>query len=1315
MGEGLVLASALERAKERGHRPVGIYATAAGEAAALSAWGPCATEAEMTPGRFVAAHPADVLISAANRHVLDAAALAAPRLGCVNYHNGPLPDYAGLRATAWAVLNGERTHGVTWHRMDGGIDTGGILAQRMFGLGAEETTASLNARCTAAAIGCLDALFGCIEAGDLAGRSQGDGARRYFGRGDVAPDAGVIDWTWPAARVVRLVRACTWGPAANDFGLAAVVLDGAAAFVLAAREAHGAAAAGVVVAADGCAMTVGCGEGCVALELDRPLAVQPGRRMDVLDAGRRAALAAWHRAALRAELRALPALRRLAGQGAGHGAGQGPALRVDAGAAEVAAGLAAVAGRQAVLAVRTPELLAGLCEGWAPLHFGAGGPTPGVGLPGGLHLRRPEFAGLHGWPARAAASWWEDEAGGRWLACRDEAVAAGVAAALAGPGACGAEAAPRPTVVELLDQLADAAPAAAAMQEGGRIVSRGELRARSLAMAAALAAAGVRAEDGVGLLLPAGIDFVVGALAAMRAGAAYVPLDLGAPPARTAHAVADAGIVAVVAGPGRVVPGVAMVAPAVDGMAACVSPAADPARCAYRVFTSGSTGRPKAVEVEHAALSNLIAHYHGALGLGPATRWPMLASVVFDASAADVWPALAAGGAVLVPPAGLLVDVDGLIAWLDAVGATAAFVPTAIAERALPRAWPAGMTLRTLLTGGDTLHRRPPPGLPFRVLNTYGPTENTVDSLWHEVGPGEGRPPIGRPILGVTALVLDDAGRPVADGEVGELVLGGAQVARGYRGQAGLTARAFERDPAAPAARRYRTGDRVSRDGAGVFSFHGRRDDQVQLRGIRVELGEIEAIAKADARFAEVVCVAERTGPEVSGLAVFAVAAPGVQVGTGELAALFAAHLPPAIRPGTIRMMDRLPRGATGKLDRAALATSRATPSRASRAADRRLEAGSDPVLAAWTRQVGSAAGDFWSAGGDSLAALTVLLEVEETAGVRVPLGSFIVEPTLAGLRRAVAAKATPGLVELVAAPAPAPVIVVWYAVNGDLGAYRHLIRGLGGFRVVGLVSPGLGDAGRWPASIEAAAADGLRVLRAAGLACPAAMIGYSWAGLLAFEAVRQMRAGGALGGPYLAMIGTVPPAGRLSAAFRRASKATLLAGWYARDAVRALPKGRLPSVRRDDWAGLERHHYHLARLYRPARRAPVEAELFRERIVHGVESWLKRRLTLADAGWRWWVTTPIRLTWLECDHRNVIKEQGAAVLAGLIRARLAARDAGALAGQAFPEEFGAEDEKAGEEAQAEGGRADAGAQPAPGRHAGQRRGDGGRGGAHGR
>lgn len=1137
IGESLVLAGAIELARGRGDDIVGVFATAPVEAAAMARAGLPVADANGSAAGFVAAHPCDVLLSIVNPHILDAATLATPRIAAVNYHNAPLPAYAGLWATAWAVLNGEPEHGITWHLMEPGIDTGPILAQRRFALAPDETTASLNVRCTAAALESLGGVLDALARGDAAGKPQDATRRSYHKSSDIAPHGGLIDWRWPAERVLRLVRACDWGPTPSAFGKATLMMPtGDAVAIVSAEHGAGNAAPGIVIAADGNALTIACGDGALRVTLEAGAEIAAGTQLPLLDL-----------------------------DGA---------------------------------AVTPPRT--------APQPIQSG--------------RDPEA---------------------------------------------------RPTVPHMIAALAAADPGAPAIEENGRVISRSSLAKRADALAGALVAAGLRTGDGVGILLPAGADFVAAALGAMRAGGAYVPLDPASPPARHRVETAEAGITHVLTrdpvAAERVLPDIVVMS--VDEVPAVAATAAppDPDDIAYRIFTSGSTGHPKAVEIPHSALANLCAHYCAALPMDAADRMTMLAHPTFDASVADIWPVLAAGGVLLVPPPHILLDPMELIAWLAATRATAAFVPTAIAEKLIGLPWPPDVALRSLLTGGDTLHARPSAGLPFRLINTYGPTENTVDSLWAVVGPGGGRPPIGRPIAGVTATLVDEAGRPVRRGRIGELVLGGAQVARGYRGRADLTAERFERDPAPPHGRRYRSGDLARIGPDGDYEFHGRIDDQVQLRGIRIEPGEIEALLRADARVAEAACVPLRAGTSVTGLAVHVVPSREAASDAGladDLRAMLGAQLPPAVVPGRIVLHAALPRTAAGKVDRTALAAVADIDPGGDGGG------GADPVRAAWLRALhGREAGDeesFWDLGGDSLSAIALLTEIEHIVGVRVPIGLFLADPSLAGLKRAIAARRNPVVVRL--SEGKGPPLVLWYGASGDVEHYQHLVAALDGRDIIGLLSPGLADQAAMQAGIEEAAAAGLAALAQFGLFEPPVMLAYSWSGLLAFEAARQLALAGTPS-PFVGLVGSLPPFARR----RRAARLAHFLRWAPHSAWaiarghRKRPRRLISGIRRlrrlfaaegdlpprPGWIRqpIEDAHIAMGKCYRPpCGTPPIRLCLFRElagrdRIDHlGYVAFEKD-----DFGWSAWAGAKPDIRWIEADHSDVMKGAQVRALAALI------------------------------------------------------------------
>ncbi|MEN3161413.1 amino acid adenylation domain-containing protein [Tistrella mobilis] len=449
------------------------------------------------------------------------------------------------------------------------------------------------------------------------------------------------------------------------------------------------------------------------------------------------------------------------------------------------------------------------------------------------------------------------------VATADEEAA--LAALRAGPPA----AAFRPVTAEIADRAAEA-PAAPAILHQGAPLSRTDLDQAATRLARRLIAAGIGPEDRVGLLFDRSPAFVIAALAVLRAGAAYVPMVTDYPDERIRWQIADAGMRAVLAAAdqapriGDAVPVLVPDDDTGDGDAAARLPdpaGLDPAgldadRLAYVVYTSGSTGRPKGVAVTHGGLANLVAWHRRVYAPDQTTRMAQVAGLAFDAAGWEIWPALAAGAALVLPQPGASRDPDLLLADFVTHGVTQAFVPTPLAAPLLSRPRPEGLKLDLLLTGGERLATAPEmPGV--RLINHYGPTETAVVATAGPVDPAEiadGRAPaIGRPIDGFTAHVLDRRMRPVPLGVAGELWLGGAGLARGYLGRAELTATAFLPDPfsSTPGARLYRTGDLVVRRPDGSLDFRGRADGQVKLRGHRIEPGEIEAALRDDPAVAE--------------------------------------------------------------------------------------------------------------------------------------------------------------------------------------------------------------------------------------------------------------------------------------------------------------------------------------------------------------------------------------------------------------------------------------------------------------------------------
>ncbi|RPE36459.1 non-ribosomal peptide synthetase [Kitasatospora cineracea] len=573
-------------------------------------------------------------------------------------------------------------------------------------------------------------------------------------------------------------------------------------------------------------------------------------------------------------------------------------------------------------------------------------------------------------------------------------------------------------VLPAIDRAAAARPDATAVVGPDGSLTRGALAAASRALAARLAAHGVGRGDLVALCLPRGPEAVVAMLAAWRLGAGYLPLDPAYPPARLSFALADSGAVLLLTADGGAPEGVEVRVPVLsaawDGPATVPEPLPGPRPDdpAYLIYTSGSTGRPKGVLVPHRALAARVAWMVDGYGIGEDDRVLQYATLAFDTSAEELFPALAAG-AVLVTarPGAALPD---QLAEPYAAGVTVLDLPTPYWHHLVAdldeTPWPE--RLRLLVLGADQVRPdavaawRARFGDRVRVVNSYGPTETTVIATTWELGAADGRarPPIGRPIGATTAAVLDRYGAPVPPGTPGELVLGGVGLTHGYLGRSGATARSFVPDPdGPPGARRYRTGDLVRYRADGALEFLGRIDDQLKVRGYRIEPGEVEAALLGCPGVAHAAVTAHGDV-----LAAYTVPRPGGPAPAPDaLRAALAAVLPPHAVPHAFVVLDALPLTPNGKLDRRALPVP--SPGTAPSAAHvpPRTEA-EELVAEVWQEVLGvdgvGAHDDFFDLGGHSLLATRVIARLRAAVDLAVPLRTLFTHRTVAAFAEAVEA-----------------------------------------------------------------------------------------------------------------------------------------------------------------------------------------------------------------------------------------------------------------------------------------------------------------------
>ncbi|HEU4557490.1 MAG TPA: amino acid adenylation domain-containing protein [Longimicrobium sp.] len=561
-------------------------------------------------------------------------------------------------------------------------------------------------------------------------------------------------------------------------------------------------------------------------------------------------------------------------------------------------------------------------------------------------------------------------------------------------------------------------PHAPAVAHAGATLSFAELDRRSSAVAARLQAMGVGPEGRVAVLLERGPALAAALLGVLKAGAAYVPLDPEYPAERIAYVLDDSRAAAVLAGAGHALP---PTAPPVVEVESILDAEADgfvpvevgPETLAYVIYTSGSTGRPKGVGVSHRSLVSHNRTVIALFGLQAADRVAQIASVGFDISVEEIFPTWAAGAAVVFRPAEVPGFGSGFVRWLAQDGITVLNIPTAFWHAWVDDLATAGATppesLRLVIVGGERadpkeLARwRQLAGERVRWINSYGPTEATVTATsWELEGEVDGEVPIGRALDNTRAYVLDEALRPVADGEAGELFLGGASVARGYLGRPGLTAERFVPDAFGdtPGARLYRTGDRVRARSGGVLEFIGRLDDQVKVGGFRVEPGEVEAVLSTHPAVARAAVVARDDGTGRTRLVGYAVAKEGETVDAAGLRRWLRARLPAYMVPSAIVPLETLPLSVHGKVDRRALPAPAVLEPLDTDWSDVGETA---RALAEIFREVLGAPSvgrddDFFELGGHSLLGMQVLSRVRQQWGVELPVRAVFDASTVAAL-----------------------------------------------------------------------------------------------------------------------------------------------------------------------------------------------------------------------------------------------------------------------------------------------------------------------------
>jgi amino acid adenylation domain-containing protein len=570
-------------------------------------------------------------------------------------------------------------------------------------------------------------------------------------------------------------------------------------------------------------------------------------------------------------------------------------------------------------------------------------------------------------------------------------------------------------IEDLIRPWAGTRPDATAVRAAAGSLTYRELLARADGWAAALRQAGAGPGDLVGVHMRRTPDLVAALLGTFLAGAAYVPLDPAYPGPRLTMIASDAGLRVVLddtgRAPERLLAGRTAVTAPAPGSFAAPAPPVSADGLAYVLYTSGSTGRPKGVEIRHRNAVNMILWAASMLGEDLA-GFLATTSVNFDCSIMELFATLSAGGTVLLCDRPLSGAALRAAAGARVINGVPSVVAEALAEAELPS------SVTTVILGGEPpwpslVARIRASGSVRRILNLYGPTETTSYSTMAQIGATLAHPPpIGRPITNTRTYVLDRYQNLVPAGVTGELYIGGAGVARGYRGLPDLTAERFLPDTlsGAPDGHLYRTGDLVRHTEDGDLLFVGRADTQVKVHGVRIETGEIEHVLTTLDGVAEAVVLADRGENEQVTLAAWVTPSDGACLAgpavRGELAGL----LPSAMIPARIFVTDELPRTPNGKVDRQELRARGRRPHPATAAPPRtpleRWLAGLWQDLLA-IGQIG-AGDDFFELGGDSFLAMRMIGRAQE-AGHPVEPADIYTAPTVAALAAVITARSATG------------------------------------------------------------------------------------------------------------------------------------------------------------------------------------------------------------------------------------------------------------------------------------------------------------------
>jgi len=816
------------------------------------------------------------------------------------------------------------------------------------------------------------------------------------------------------------------------------------------------------------------------------------------------------------------------------------------------------------------------------------------------------------------------------------------------------------TIAELFEAEVACRPEAVALVDGDARLSYRELNARANRLARHLVTLGVAPEDPIGICMERSGDLVVAMLGILKAGGVYVPLDPGYPAERLGFMLRDTGVRILLTQRTHLthLPKHTARVVCVDRDAPAIArhddanppPASSADALAYIVYTSGSTGEPKGVMVPHRGVARLVCNTDY-ITLGPDDRMAQIANPSFDAATFEIWGALLNGACLHLLRREVILDPPRLAVQLQRDGITALFVTTAHFN-AIVRAAPAAFAgVKHLLFGGEAVDPHwvgecLRAGAPERLLHVYGPTETVTFATWHlveAVGPDESTLPIGRPIANIRVAVLDRDRKPVTIGVAGELYIAGQGLARGYWKRPELTAERFVQVPLEELGNptMYRTGDLVRFRGDGSLVFLGRLDQQVKLRGHRIEPAEVESALKKLARLADVRVILREDVDEGPSLVAYLVPAADTTLSPTLLRAALKSKLPDYMLPSAFVVLPALPLTPNGKVDRDALPA----PVAASEECERSIVAPRDNVelhlVKIWQDLLGrrtiGVRDNFFDLGGHSLLAVQLMKRIDVTFNRELELDILwssdgTIEALAKALREGFKAGNNPELVPI--KHGTRRPLFVMFTIAGRLFFYYELARRLAPDQAVfGLQARGVFDAGQPDDTIEAIAAHCVETMRNLQPDGPYLLAGYSAGGVVAYEVAQQLAAAGQQV-DLLALLDTFAPPRTMAGQWRRELRSL----FRGRSSLRqmqefvyfsVLHSFGLDTLRRLRTTGEAHRWAHW--LYRP-RPLDTAIELFI------AENTAAAKRAPDRLGWTRWTSSAIRVHRLPGGHQDLVK-----------------------------------------------------------------------------